>query len=392
MASIGRISIQRSRGILGRTIRIVLVFGACSLGVSIGPDALADDSPRQWSAIEKWMLEVESVHLPTGETADQGNQWSTCRIVAASASDEVYYFLGHKQETLGTDWRNEPFNIEITLQDGQQVSNHKFNRRVEFLSVPKGTQIPPPLQADVLFFFFPVWPLKSYPPPSQDGLGMTLVVGAALGNASYKSTSKRKLICGVSCTEFASPKGNDRIWVADSKDLCVMRREWFYSDTAALAGQILTRKIVQVSDGLWLPVEVECLTFASPVDNNTSIPTSRTMTHLSNWKFNDDVPSSIFQPALKPGSIEMSKFGVPQQLSPGGVEHINEMAEFYRGPIRLPHRIPASKMVMSGLIRFLTGCLGGVLIGLCVRRSFGSTTPPSNAQLGQKQERVKAAM
>jgi len=157
MASIGRISIQRSRGILGRTIRIVLVFGACSLGVSIGPDALADDSPRQWSAIEKWMLEVESVHLPTGETADQGNQWSTCRIVAASASDEVYYFLGHKQETLGTDWRNEPFNIVITLQNGQQVSRSATTNSTAGLSssvCQRGLRFRPLCKPTSCFFSF----------------------------------------------------------------------------------------------------------------------------------------------------------------------------------------------------------------------------------------------
>jgi hypothetical protein len=319
----------------------------------------AKDGTSPWSALRRWAFEVESEAVGVGTDASKLNPAAVCRVVAATSNDELYYLCWHRRAgTDGIDWSDEPFNIEITLRDGKVTHYHKFNRSVEFSTWLKGSEIPGPIGRDPLFLFVPGWPLRSYPPPVIS-LCRLLQATSDL-KAPAVRTPRRELIGGEWCTEFRSPNGHDRFWLADKKGYCVMQREWVDSSTGEVKERLVTRRIAEITPHLWMPVEVESRAFGSERRDGEAIPISRIRTRVVKWKLGNDVPQDLFNAALAPGTIEMLSRSRVRQISPGGFDHLDHVSTFARR-MGLPETESAGA---DNLIWVLLGLLGGVFFGL----------------------------
>jgi hypothetical protein len=192
---------------------------------------------------------------------------------------------------------------------------------------------------------------------------MIFVVKAALDSGTYTTTSERRLIGDEMCTEMYSKNGNDRLWLSQEKELCLMRREWLDPTTKKLLGQIVTRRVAEVAPGLWMPVEVECNIFSTTTRFETNpSPRLSTITQVSSFKCGDDVPKELFQLKLKPGSIENIEPGEFRQISSGGTEHLDEVGSFYRGPIGLPQQPPFVERLIYNIALFAVGMLAGIVL------------------------------
>jgi hypothetical protein len=351
--------------------QIYLIMAYCFVSIGSLNEAKADDSVRhfgKWADVRRCMVEAESERMQVdGSSANpSGRRYLVCQAFAASSDDELYFFCGHEEEVIGSDWHNEPFNIEITIHNEKLTKYRKFNRQVEFADLPMGTKIPDPIASDVLFLFLPIWLSTNYPAPQSKSLGMVFEIKSALSYGGYKPTSERQLIGDEWCTEYNSPNGMDRLWLSEVKDLCLMRREWFDPETKAIAGRIITKRIAEVAQGLWMPVEIEYFRFSSKPVKGEPIPISRTITRVSKWSFDDKVPPEIFQSKLKPGTIELLGPGKFRQISSRGTEHLDDIAAFYRGPIGLPHLTASASSMPRNLACVALGVVGGGLIGAII--------------------------
>ncbi len=324
------------------------------------------------------MVEVESQFLPENRFFDSPdgaeNASIVHRVLAASSNDELYFSAGHEVKLIRNDWRKEPFNIEIWLQNENVTEYRSFNRLAEFAKLSLKSPIPATIASDPVFLFLPVWPLRNFSAPRHDSPSMILIVKAALDSGTYKATLKRDLIGGQWCNEISSSDGNDRIWLAEDKDLCIMRREWFHPKTKMKMGEIIIRRVAEVGPGLWMPVEVEDVTYSSSSRlQNAPVLKSRVLTRVTNWKSGGEVPIDIFQPRLKPGSIELIEPGKFRQLSPGGTEHMDEMAIFFRGTSGFPQQPPAAERLLYNMPLVVAGGLVGMILFHLCRKSYALT-------------------
>lgn len=363
-------------------LRTSVVVGFLCL--TVGNEGQAGErgqAPVNWSDVTTWMIEAESEGRPVNSDDGPRVGYLVCRLVAASSNDELYYFCGHEEDDLGSHWHQEPYNLEVLLKDKTLTRHRKFNRQAEIAALPHGSALPAPIDGDVLFLFFPVWPLKNYAPPRDESSGMVFPVNAALESSDYEENADRELIAGEWCTSIRSKSGNDRIWLAEGKELCVMRREWFDPQTHILQGRIVATRIANVVGELWMPVEVECFRFSPTGTGTEVVPRSRIVTRLSRWTFDDDVPREIFRSKLRPGTVEDLGPGKFRQISSGGTEHLDEIAAYYRGLnfIGLPQTPPTPTTNGRWAIWVLGGGVGGVLMGI-VLIGFRSAQPPTAAR------------
>lgn len=360
----------------GKMLHAHILFTSLLLG---GATCFAEahQNPKDfgpWSSIQRWQIEVQSEHLLVRGKMPPRRAVAG-RILAATFEDEFYYFVWHQGDSRWSDWRNEPFNFEITLRNERLTKCNRFNRAVEISRLTQSEELPRLITQDVLFLFLPIWPLN-YPAPRKDE--RIFPVKTALESGKYAITTNKRLIAEIQCSEFRSPNGIDRIWLADDRPLCVMRRDWFDPKSGQMKGQLNTRQVAEVADGCWLPIEIECIA-AFPTSDTSGSRTamSRTLTRVVDWRFNDDVSEDLFCGKLEPGTIEVAGSHEFRQISTGGTEHLDNVANFYRNVSGLeqrssdgPENIGSAGPIWASLGMFAIGCslgLGLMLCRLCVR-------------------------
>jgi hypothetical protein len=303
------------------------------------------------------LVEAESGRVPirANESVDQE---MVCRVFAATSNDELYFSCGHQSARL--DWRDEPFTMEITLQHGKLTTYHPFNRTAEFKSVSKGDQISPHLGRDVVFLFMPAWPLKNYPPP---WFGAASLLHVTSYPKDWTLTSRRELVGGEWCTQIRSSDGSYRVWLAERKNQCVMQSERFDAARRILLHRLVTRRIAEIAPGMSMPVEVDYFTFASNGQDGQPEPTTCVRTRVTKWKLGTEVADDLFKLVLAPGTLEMDGPSSTGQISAGGTDQLDHVADFCR-TMGLPQPRSTRERVKDGILWVLVGLVAGACFGI----------------------------
>lgn len=346
---------------------LLVIFPAPRHGIAevVSVDAQA------WRHVEKWLVEAESRSLPVvdGESDRPLRVNLSRRIMIATSDNQLRYFVGHPDERLGIDWKNEPFNLDTRIRDEQLIKYYPFNRVVEFADFQSGAVVPDPVARDVLLFFFPRWPLRNYPAPQIEQLGMILVIGEAVESDQYEVTSERQKIGQEWCRLVRSKSGMDRIWISEEKELCVMRRQWYVDRTRTTRGELATKDVSEVAPGLWLPTVVE-LTYHSD-SHGTDQVVARRETRIIRCEIDRDVSPKALDLTLPVGTIERTSDDEIKQLVPGGTEHLMKIATFYRDRIGLPEQSQAADVSTKTLLQTIVGTLTGCFVGIVLLRALG---------------------
>lgn len=346
-----------------------IMFMAAALSMTINAGRRSDDI--SWYSVTKWYVEAESETLPLSNepTRSKGSNSERAlsrRIVLATSDNQLAYFAGHPDPIGGIDWRNEPFGLELRIHNQEIVKQYTFNRLIESTRLPYGSEIPDPIRRDALFFFFPSWPLKKYPAPYIESPRMLFTVGEAMQSDEYELLDDRELVDEQWCRLIRSKTHLDTIWISEDHDLCVMRREWYVDRLKTTKGRLLSGALRQVAPGLWLPESVEISYFS--VDENTQREEliARKKTTIIQCLIDDAIPMDLMRVALPPGTIRRTTARTVTQIRLGGKDHLQNIAQFCRAHLGLPHRKPtleSSAIIVSQLLLAVTaGYISGFVV------------------------------
>ena len=351
----------------------------------------ATDARADWNDVGRWMIELESRPVHGDGREDPRLGAAVCRIVGGdSERDELYYFAGHQEAmphlnpdaVVGTDWRNEPFNISIHLHDEQWTSVYPFNRLVESRPLKKGDEIPAPVVSDSLFLFFPVWPIRDYPHPVNETLKTSVIAEKAITTGNYILADERQTVFGEPCRLYKSPSGIDWIWLSRDKPLCVVRRQNRHPKVGRVLWELAGHDIREVGPDRWLPTRIEYTSFLNP--DKPDEPTRRVVTNVVDCRFGTDIPDDFFELKLAAGTIERTAGdqGMQfRQISDGGrFEHFDNLTKFYREAIGLPFSRFESAVWSPG-VRILLAIICGGLIGGFLRK-FGTPSRSGSVNKG----------
>jgi hypothetical protein len=238
---------------------------------------------------------------------------------------------------------------------------------VEFAEFRREAIVPDTIRHDALFFFFPSWPLRGYPAPRIENLVMILVVAEAAGSDQYEVTSERQLIDQQWCKIIRSKNNMDTIWISEQRDMCVMRRQWYIDTSKTTMGELTVNHVTEVAPGLWIPSEVEIAYYRSNSHGETQEAIRRTLTRILRCDVDEHVPLQTLDLTFQPGTIEKTSSGGIKQLSPGGTEHLLEIAKFYHDRIGLPERPKGPNTLPMAFLQTLAGALAGCIGGIVLR-------------------------
>lgn len=349
----------------------------CFLSIDDPGPVRADDSTRaasKWEEIRRWKFEIE-IEVPrlNGLRRD-GRRYFLRKIIAAAAPGEFYHYLGHHME--GDPWDREPRNQEAIIHQGERTHQWKFNRQLSVRAMSKGESLPGSLPEDTFFLVVPVWPLSDFAVPRDHNTDVVFVIGEALRSGKYSRTEERQEFGGEMCVRLQSDDKSDSIWVSEEKDLCILQREIRQRETGALRQRIVTSRIAEIAAGVWMPVE-----FTSTVYEGRPSKVRVTASfRVLKWELNDEVSPGMFEPNIRPGSIEMNKSGEYRQVSDGGTDLLDDVVQHLSRVEGLPHKNSSSLWSSYRIMSAIAGCVVGFLLGMIVLKMTGARSGAISAR------------
>ena len=121
-------------------------------------------------------------------------------------------------------WQVDPYCQELTVCEGRSFHRWPFNRTYTEGILKVGDPLPGSIWGEVLLAMIPQWPLTVYTLPVDPATTRRIVPIDALRSEEYRLLSSSESVAGEECAIFDNG-GEDRMWVATNKGLCVMRHE-----------------------------------------------------------------------------------------------------------------------------------------------------------------------
>lgn len=133
--------------------------------------------------------------------------------------------------------------------------------------------------------------------------------------------------------------GYDRLWLDEERGLCLVRREVTDRSTGALMQRIELSEHEEVAPDLWLPRRIRNVQLDSGAPNvearNRVVLDAKF--DILECRVNDSVRDKDFQLCLLPGTLKLRGDEPPEQVRPGGYDHLEHLAAWiqkYRRPDR----------------------------------------------------------
>lgn len=306
-----------------------------------------------WSRVHRWLIEYEAV--PSSRSKED---ISVHRIMAVSAPGEFYHMSAHFSRW--HTWPVDPFCQEYFISHGKTCHRWPFNRIYSEGKVKRGDSLGGTIEYDFLLTIVPRWPLTAYKRPVDSESGTPLIPLEAIRSPDFRLLPKGDHIAGEDCDVF-DREGLDRIWVATKKGVCVMRRDIRDFRSRRLAQRILTDKVAEVAKGIWLPTSFRSQFFSARRGPNDDTIEREYRILILRCVLNDAVPSSVFTPSHRAGSLRFDSASQFTQVSPGGEDLLSDIVSFMVQYAELPTR-PAVESHEFG--RFLRAGVAGLCLSV----------------------------
>lgn len=343
--------------IAGLVLILSLESGTSVLGADVPAKAFSATNNAVDELLKPWM----AWHSLTGflvEYEVRSKAPPIYRLTAMARPGSLYSFSGHFLEG-GYSWQVDPYAQEFFLHKGMACHQWPAKRTFSNGRVRPGDSIPGSLPQDDLLPVLPVWLLSDHKVPTFVGSDVILPPAEALGSGKYRLLPGSELIRGEECIVFER-EGHDRIWLAKTKGLCVMRRDISDPRLGSVKQRILTEKTGEVAPGLWLPIDYRRQLLASrPSTNGPEMVALELRTHIRRLTINSQVPDSTFVPVHRPGALEYDALGEFRQVTAGGEELLSEIVDFCVKHVGLPSK-------GAPRVRSFVWLLGGIVCGMCI--------------------------
>lgn len=160
------------------------------------------------------------------------------------------------------------------------------------------------------------------------------------------------VVDGTPCRVVEYP-GVARMWLARDQPGCVVRCDFFHAGTTAIRVRFVTAKRREFQPGLWLPEEMNITFFESPA---AEVARERRQLRIPGFAINADVKPGLFAIQARPGMVKTGYGGFAEQVSPGGLELLDEVAGFVRKNGQIQRGGTETILLLSG------GILAGIMV------------------------------
>jgi hypothetical protein len=307
---------------------------------------LIEEAGGGWSTVLRWLIEYQVV--PSNSSRDS---IAVHAIMAISEPGNYYHLAAHFSSI--HPWQADPFLRETFLAKGALCQRWTFTRSYYESAMEPGDDVPGSTWKDVLLPIIPRWPLTLYRMPNDSSNDARVILVEALRSPDYRLLIDTEAIDGEDCLVF-DYKGIQKIWIAASKGLCLMRRETRDPISLRLRTRIVTEKLGEITPGLWLPTEYNIqflsITNEGVVERENSIRILRCV-------FNADVAETTFTPVHRPGSVLYEEDQSFTQVSPGGEDLLDEIVGFMVTHAGLPEQSTRA----NGQVWWFVGSVGAGL-------------------------------
>lgn len=311
---------------------------------------LIERAAVQWNTVKAWRIEYEI--KPSAVSVGIA---PVHKIMAVSAPGEFYHMSAHFPPM--HPWQMDPLSQEYYIHKARMCHRWIFNRAYSNGTLKPEDTIPGTTWMDFLLTIVPRWPLTEYKMKVDARSGTPVMAIEALRSRECRLLSGSELVAGEECDVF-DVNGIDRIWVATSKGLCVMRREKRDPRSRRIFQRTLTEKVNQIAPGLWLPTEIRTQVLSVSRGTNDVIEFESKLS-IFRCALNDEVPESTFIPIHPPGSIQFQNNGQFTQVSIGGEDLLDDIVNFM---LKYAH-LPTKPVTLNHPYGWL---LGGLVSGLCI--------------------------
>ncbi len=324
---------------------------------------LIGKAAAQWNTVNRWRIEYE-----TTPSATSKGSVATHQIMAVAAPGELYHLGAHFSRD--HPWQADPYCQEFFIHQGSTCQRWSFNRA--FFSGRKmnsGDAVPGSIPEDALLPIVPRWPVSTYKMPVGIS-GARIIAAEALQSPDYLLLSDSEPVGGEDCAVL-DRDGIDRIWIATSKGLCVMRRDIRDRRSGRVLRRIVTDKVDQVAPGFWLPTEYRTQILSVRQHTNEDMVQSEYKVQILSCVLNENVADSIFIPVHRPGSIRYDSENRFTQASAGGEDLLDDIVNFMTKHAGLPMKPIRRNYPFLWLVAGLaTGVCTGLLLFPWSRRPF----------------------
>lgn len=255
------------------------------------------------------------------------------RSVALKAPASILHMTAHGHKSL--PWEDDPFQQRARIRDGHLYNEFPLNRSYYEAQVDlKAHGLPGSLPREFLFLATGIWPLSGVKPIRPD-IEPYVLVEVAKSEAYCDVRPRQELIEGRWCHVLERP-GRDRLWLDVERGCALMARETHASTTGRLAQRMELGGHREVSPGIWFPMWMTNIQY----DHDASDPEKqrRIWKHARHDVLEvriNDVEDSAFAWEPPPGALRIMDNAPAVQTKPGGLDHIEQMAQW----IRKYHRI-----------------------------------------------------
>jgi hypothetical protein len=252
------------------------------------------------------------------------------RTVAAKVPDKYYHWS--TKGTLAFNWRNDPLQQRFTINAVSAINEYSGSRSFYVVPLAADKPLPGTAPQEMLFAVLGWWPFAKRPAPLLVD-GSPCVLRDVARSLNYAVSPLQEKVDGRWCHVLEFP-GHDRLWLDCGRNCAIVAREMFDPKTGVCLQRIESSGHWEVASGIWVPTEFRSILFDGTAPSGVRRKVADVLFHVLCIKLNDEVDDTLFTFVPRPGSIQIFDDGRFEQKVAGGMEYLDEMADFLRPRIR----------------------------------------------------------
>jgi len=245
------------------------------------------------------------------------------REVFAKRPDAFYQLNAHGHDA--QPWFDDVKMMKLYVHAGSWISEQCVNRSFSEGTVLRGAQMPPVAQSEFLLFALGIWPANDYRAPTIRGEPYMLRDVAV--SKLYRLRSNMERVKGVRCDVLERP-GADILWLDAEHPGALVARETYDRGSGALMQRLEFSAPEPAAQAISIPRRIRNIQYDwhAKQESERRRHVIDALLTIQELELNENVPAGFVFTA-RPGMIRVGRDMTPTQVTAGGTEHLDELAE-----------------------------------------------------------------